>query len=50
VVTEIAPSIDQWDVYVRFEDGTRRVLRYPTPPNVARGEHVILENGRLRPD
>jgi hypothetical protein len=50
VVTEISPYIDEWDVHVRFEDGTRRVLRYPTPPNVGRGDRVVLENGRLNLD
>jgi hypothetical protein len=50
VVTEITPWIDQWDVHVRFEDGSRRVLRYPAPPNVSRGDRVVFENGRLRPD
>jgi hypothetical protein len=47
-VTEVSPYIDQWDVHVRFQDGTRRVLRYPQPPNVSRGDRVVLENGRLR--
>jgi hypothetical protein len=47
-VTEVSPYVDQWDVHVRFQDGTRRVLRYPQPPNVSRGDRVVLENGRLR--
>lgn len=47
-VTEVSPYVDQWDVHVRFQDGTRRVLRYPSPPNVSRGDRVVFENGRLR--
>jgi hypothetical protein len=36
-----------WEVRVRFDDGTRRVLRFPTDPGFRVGDRVFLSNGRL---
>jgi hypothetical protein len=38
---------DGWEVRVRFEDGTTRLLQYPTPPPFRNGQRVRLEDGRL---
>jgi hypothetical protein len=46
-VTAIVAYPDQWDVRVRFEDGSIRTLRYPTPPPFRNGQLVRLEEGRL---
>ena len=40
----------RWEVRVRFDDGTRAVLRYPTNPGFRVGERVSLSEGRLRKD
>ena len=39
-----------WEVRVRFDDGTRATLRFPTDPGFRVGERVIFANGRLRHD
>jgi hypothetical protein len=40
-------SGDQWDVRVRFEDGSAETLRYRTRPPLRIGQRVRLEEGRL---
>jgi len=37
-----------WEVRVRFDDGTRATLRYPTDPGYRAGDRVVMANGRLR--
>ena len=37
-----------WEVRVRFDDGTRATLRYPTDPGYRVGDRVVMANGRLR--
>ena len=37
----------EWDVRVRFEDGSDETLRYREPPPFRVGERVRLEQGRL---
>ena len=37
----------EWDVRVRFEDGSDETLRYREPPPFHLGERVRLEQGRL---
>ena len=39
-----------WEVRVRFDDGTRATLRFPTDPGFRVGERVIFANGRLHRD
>ena len=39
-----------WEVRVRFDDGTRATLRYPTDPGFRVGERVVMANGRLKRD
>src|SRR5258706_9123947 len=39
-----------WEVRVRFDDGTRATLRFPTDPGFRVVERVIFANGRLRHD
>lgn len=38
-----------WEVRVRLEDGTNRVLRYSREPSYRTGDKVRIENGRLVP-
>jgi hypothetical protein len=40
----------EWDVRVRFEDGSAETLRYRTRPGLRIGQRVLLEEGRLIPD
>ncbi len=50
-VTSIAGySGDEWDVRVRFEDGSAEKLRYRTRPPLRIGQRVRLEEGRLVPE
>jgi hypothetical protein len=44
-----APGGD-WEVRVRFEDGSTETLRYPDRPRLRIGERVHLEDGRLIPE
>ncbi len=44
-----APSGD-WEVRVRFEDGSTETLRYRDRPRLRIGERVHLEDGRLIPE
>ncbi len=37
----------EWDVRVRFQDGSSETLRYREPPGLRAGERVRLEDGRL---
>ena len=47
VVTSIARGDYDWEVRVRFDDGSREILRYFDRPRVSVGDEVHLENGRL---
>jgi hypothetical protein len=38
----------RWEVRVRFDDGTRKILRYPTDPGLRVGDRVALIQGRLQ--
>ena len=42
-------DMGQWEVRVRFEDGSMETLRYPTRPALRIGQSVLLEEGRLIP-
>jgi hypothetical protein len=46
-VVSTGVSGDQWEVRVRFDDGTARLLMYPTPPPFRNGQKVRFEDGRL---
>lgn len=50
VVTSIGSFGDDWEVRVRFEDGSSQAIRYPDRPRLRVGERVHLEDGRLLPD
>jgi hypothetical protein len=47
VIASIAPSGDDWEVRVRFDDGSGETLSYPQRPRLRSGERVRLEDGRL---
>jgi hypothetical protein len=47
VVTAVSQYVDEWEVHLRFTDGSRRRIHYDRPPPVARGDRVFFENGRL---
>jgi hypothetical protein len=47
---EREPQGARWEVRVRFDDGTRMSMRYPTDPGLKVGDRVQLSNGRLRKD
>lgn len=47
VVTAVSQYVDEWEVHLRFSDGSRRRIHYDRPPPVARGDRVFFENGRL---
>ena len=40
----------EWEVRVRFEDGTTEAMRYTDRPRLRIGDRVHLEDGRLIPD
>ena len=42
-------DMGQWEVKVRFEDGSMETLRYPARPALRIGQSVLLEEGRLIP-
>ena len=46
-ITSIQPRGDAWEVAVRFDDGSREVIRYYDPPPLRIGDAVHLEDGRL---
>ena len=50
VVTSVARGDYDWEVRVRFEDGSTETLRYPDRPRLRIGERVHLEDGRLIPE
>ena len=45
---EREPRNARWEVRVRFDDGSRKILRYPTDPGFRVGDRVALAQGRLR--
>jgi hypothetical protein len=47
VVSSIGAADGDWEVRVRFEDGSTETLRYPDRPRLRIGERVHLEDGRL---
>jgi len=47
---EREPRNARWEVRVRFDDGSRKILRYPTDPGFRVGDRVSLAQGRLRKD
>ena len=47
---EREPRGASWEVRVKFDDGSRRILRYPTDPGFHVGDRVVLSNGRLHKD
>lgn len=47
VVTAVSQYVDEWEVHLRFSDGSRRKILYTTPPPVSRGDRIVIENGRL---
>jgi outer membrane lipoprotein SlyB len=40
-------TITHWEVRVRLEDGTNKVVRFETEPSWRVGDKVRVENGRL---
>jgi hypothetical protein len=38
----------RWELRVRFDDGSRKILRYPTDPGLRVGDRVALVQGRLQ--
>ena len=46
-ISSIGSSGGEWEVRVRFEDGSYETLRYPNRPRLRIGERVHLEDGRL---
>ncbi len=46
-VASIGSVGGDWEVRVRFEDGSTETLRYPDRPRLRIGERVHLEDGRL---
>ena len=49
-IASIGSSGGDWEVRVRFEDGSTETLRYPDRPRLRIGERVHLEDGRLIPE
>ena len=47
VVTAVTQYVDEWEVHLRFSDGTRRRIHFDRPPPVARGDRVFIEDGQL---
>ena len=50
VITSIDEGSTQWEVRVRFDDGSRETLRYYERPRLRVGDAVHLEDGRLLRD
>jgi hypothetical protein len=46
-ITSVGPD---WEVRVRFDDGSSETLRYPDRPRLRAGDRVHLEDGRLTRD
>jgi hypothetical protein len=49
-IASIGSYGNDWEVRVRFEDGSSQTIRYPERPALRTGERVHLEDGRLLPD
>ena len=49
-ILSIAPMGPDWEVRVRFDDGSGETLRYPERPSFRIGDRVHIEEGRLLPD
>jgi hypothetical protein len=49
-IASIRSVADDWEVRVRFEDGSSETLRYPERPRMRIGDRVLLEEGRLVPN
>jgi len=49
-VASIGSAGGDWEVRVRFEDGSTETLRYADRPRLRIGERVHLEDGRLIPE
>jgi hypothetical protein len=49
-IASIGSYAGDWEVRVRFEDGSSQTIRYPERPPLRAGERVRLEDGRLLPD
>jgi hypothetical protein len=49
-IASIGSAGGDWEVRVRFEDGSTETLRYAQQPRLRIGERVHLENGRLIPE
>ena len=49
-IASIGSHAGDWEVRVRFEDGSSQTIRYPERPPLRAGERVRLEDGRLLPD
>ena len=47
VITSIDEGAAQWEVRVRFDDGSRETLRFYERPRLRVGDAVHLEDGRL---
>jgi hypothetical protein len=50
VVTSVSRTDYDWEVRVRFEDGSREILRFYDRPRAQVGDAVRLEDGRLYVD
>lgn len=46
-VEQVQKRVTQYEVSVRFEDGTSRIFSQDTPPNWRSGDRVKVENGQL---
>jgi hypothetical protein len=46
-ITSIVPAGPDWEVRVRFDDGSSETLRYAERPPLRTGDRVHLEEGRL---
>jgi hypothetical protein len=49
-VSSIRAADGEWEVRVRFEDGSTETLRYPQRPRLRAGDRVHMEGGDLLPD
>ena len=49
-IASIGSAGGDWEVRVRFEDGSTETLRYADRPRLRIGERVHLEDGRLIPE
>jgi hypothetical protein len=49
-IISVASAGPDWEVRVRFDDGSSETLRYPERPRLRVGDRVHLEDGRLTRD